>query len=114
MSFLHTVGRLVVTTTMPVLVTHAAHAKKPEKDADTLGTWRLTKVFDSADIASLTDQQAAALVGKVLIVRRDGVVINGEPCRAPELTHRRHDTAKYVSEGYHARVGGLGCLTSSR
>lgn len=41
-------------------------------------------------------------------MRRDGVVINGEPCRAPELTRRRHDAAKYVREGYHARVGGLG------
>ena len=108
MSFLPIVGRLAVMTTLSAFVAHTAHAKKPDKDADILGTWTLTKVLDSADIASLTDQQAAALVGTVLIVRRDGVVINGEPCRAPELTRRRHDAAKYVREGYHARVGGLG------
>jgi hypothetical protein len=108
MSVLPIAGRLVVMTTMFALVAHTAHAKKPEKDADILGTWTLTKVLDSADIASLTDQQAAALVGKVLVVRRDSVMFNGEPCRAPESTRRRHDAAKYVREGYHARVGGLG------
>lgn len=108
MSFLPIVGRLAVVTTLFAFVAHTAHAKKPEKDADILGTWTLTKVLDSADIASLTDQQAAALVGKVLVVRRDSVMFNGESCRAPELTRRRQDAAKYVREGYHARVGGLG------
>ena len=108
MSFFPIVGRLVVMTTLFAMAAHTAHAKKPDKDADILGTWTLTKVLDSADIASLTDQQAAALVGKVLVVRRDSVMFNGEPCRAPESTRRRHDAAKYVREGYHARVGGLG------
>ena len=108
MSFLSIVGRLAVMTTLFAFVAHTAHAKKPEKDADILGTWTLTRVLDSADIASLTDQQAAALVGKVLVVRRDSVMFNGELCRAPQLMRRRHDAAKYVREGYHARVGGLG------
>ena len=108
MSFFPIVGRLVVMTTLFAMAAHTAHAKKPDKDADILGTWTLTKVLDSADIASLTDQQAAALVGKVLVVRRDSVMFNGDPCRAPGLTRRRQDAAKYVREGYHARVGGLG------
>lgn len=108
MSFLDTSGRLLAAIALFALVTHTAQAKKPEKDADILGTWTLTKVLDSADVASLTDQQAAALVGKVMVVRRDSVMFNGEPCRAPELTRHREDTAKYVREGYHARVGYLG------
>jgi hypothetical protein len=108
MSFLDTSGRLLAAIALFSLVTHTAQAKKPEKDADILGTWTLTKVLDSADVASLTDQQAAALVGKVMVVRRDSVMFNGEPCRAPELTRHREDTAKYVREGYHARVGYLG------
>jgi len=108
MSFLHTSGRLLAAIALFALVTHAAQAKKPEKDADILGTWTLTKVLDSADVASLTDQQAAALVGKVMVVRRDSVMFNGEPCPAPELTRHREDAAKYVREGYHARVGYLG------
>lgn len=108
MSFLHTPGRLFAVTALSALALHAAQAKQPEKDADILGTWTLTKVLDSADVASLTDQQAAALVGKVMVVRRDSVMFNGEPCRAPELTRHREDAAKYMREGYHARVGNLG------
>lgn len=108
MSFLHVSGRLVAVTALFAFVAHTAHATKPEKDADILGTWTLTKVLDSADVASLTDQQAAALVGKVMVVRRDSVMFNGEPCRAPELTRHREDAAKYVREGYRARVGYLG------
>ena len=108
MSSLHTSGRLFALTALFALASHAAHAKQPEKDADILGTWTLTKVLDSADVASLTDQQAAALVGKVMVVRRDSVMFNGEPCRAPELTRHREDAAKYMREGYHARVGYLG------
>lgn len=108
MSLLHTSGRLVAVTALFALVSHTAWATKPSKDADILGTWTLTKVLDSADIASLTDQQAAALVGKVMVVRRESVMFNGEPCRAPELTRHREDAAKYMREGYHARVGYLG------
>jgi hypothetical protein len=107
MSFLHTSGRLWALTAIVALVAHTAQAKLPEKDADILGTWTLTKLLDSADVASLTDQQAAALVGKLMIVRRDSVVFNGEPCRAPELTRHREDAAKYMREGYHAPVGYL-------
>jgi hypothetical protein len=99
---------LLTVATILALGTHPAQATQPGKDADILGTWKLTKVLDSADIASLTDEQAAALVGKTMVVRRDGVVVDGEPCREPELTRHREDAAKYMREGYHARVGYLG------
>jgi hypothetical protein len=90
------------------LCASSAVASQPEKDADIVGTWTLTKVLDAADVASMDDKQAAALVGKTMVVRRDSVVFNGEPCRAPELTRHREPAAKYVREGYHARVGLLG------
>ena len=108
MSFLHIPTRVLTMTIMLALGAHTAQAKRPEKDAVILGTWTLTKVLDSADIASLTDQQAAALVGKTMVVRRDSVMFDGEPCRAPDLAGRREDAAKYMREGYHARVGYLG------
>lgn len=98
---------LVITTTLALGV-NKAEAKRPESDADILGTWTLVKVLDSADVASLNDRQAAALVGKTMVVRLDSVVFDGEPCRAPELTRHREDAARYVREGYHARVGYLG------
>jgi hypothetical protein len=97
-------------TTAALLFALTAHsaASQAIKDAEILGTWTLTKVLDSADMASIDDHQAAALVGKTMVVRRDGVVFDGEPCRAPELTRHREPAATYVREGYHARVGNLG------
>jgi len=81
---------------------HTAHAKKPEKDVDILGTWALTKVLDTADIFSLTDQQAVALVGKVLVVRHDSVIFSGEPYREPELNRRRHNVFSGIPAREHA------------
>jgi hypothetical protein len=108
MSVLRLPGRLLMVATMLALAAQPVQAKQPEKDADIFGTWTLTKVLDSADVASLTDEQAAALVGKTMVVRRDSVMFDGEPCREPELTRHREDAAKYMREGYHARVGYLG------
>jgi hypothetical protein len=108
MSFLRTATRLLTATAMLALVAHTAQANPPENEVPILGTWTLTKVLDSADIVSLTDQQAAALVGKTMVVRRDSVMFNGEPCRAPDLAGHTEAAAKYMREGYHARVGYLG------
>jgi hypothetical protein len=108
MSVLCISRHLLAVAIMFALAAPPAQAKQPGKDADILGTWTLTKVLDSADVASLTDQQAAALVGKTMEVRRDSVMVDGEPCREPELTRHREDAAKYMREGYHARVGYLG------
>jgi hypothetical protein len=108
MPFLRVSRNVLSAAVVFALVTHPVQAKRPKKDADILGTWTLTKVLDSADVASLTDEQAAALVGKTMVVQRDIVMFDGEPFRAPELTRHREDAAKFMREGYHARVGYLG------
>lgn len=108
MSFFRTCTGLPTAALIFAMASHSAVASQPEKEAEIFGTWRLTKVLDSADVASIDDKQAAALVGKTIVVRPDSVVFDGEPCRAPELTRHREPAAKYVREGYHARVGYLG------
>lgn len=108
MSYLHTSPSMLTAAFVLALFTHPSLASQPEKNAYIFGTWTLTKVLDSADVASMDDKQAAALVGKTMVVRRDSVVFDGEPCRAPELTRHREPAAKYVREGYHGRVGYLG------
>lgn len=100
--------RILIAGITLAFLCRSADAKHPEKDADILGTWTISKVLDAADVASLTDRQAAALIGKQIVVRRDGVMFNGEPYRAPDLTRHREPAAKFVREGYHARVGYLG------
>lgn len=47
-------------------------------------------------------------MGKTVLIRHDSVMVDSEPCRAPELTRHREDTARYMSNGYRARVGHLG------
>lgn len=89
MALLHTLKRLLTAAALLSLVAQSAEAKQLEKDADILGTWTITKVLDSADVASLTDQQAAALVGKNIVVRRDSVMFNGEPYLARKGSVRR-------------------------
>jgi hypothetical protein len=104
----HTARLLLAIIAILTLSAQPAQAKQPDKNADILGTWTLTKVLDSADVASLTEQQAADLVGKSVVVRRDSFMFNGEPYRAPSLTRHQEPTAKYMREGYHARIGYLG------
>lgn len=114
MSSFHSLPRLLRSTAkLSVLMTAffcvlPGYAGAGITDADILGTWKLTKVLDSADVASMGERGAAALLGKTLVVRRDSVSFAGEPCRPPELTRHREPTAQYIREGYHARVGMLG------
>jgi hypothetical protein len=84
-----------------------AYATEP-KNADILGTWKLTKVLDSAEITSMDDKEAALLVGKKLIVESDKISIAGETCDAPNFERHQEPAAKYVRENYHAPVGRLG------
>jgi hypothetical protein len=108
MTSIRTTARLLAAAAALALYAQSAVASQPEKDADIFGTWTLTKILDSADVASINDKQAAKLIGKTMVVRRDAVLFNGEPCRAPDLTRHHEPAAKYVREGYHARVGHLG------
>jgi hypothetical protein len=88
-----------------------AYAVEPE-NADILGTWKLTKVLDSAEITSMDDKEAAQLVGTTLVIQPDKVSIAGETCQAPDLERHREPAAKYVRENYHAPVGRLGLRDS--
>lgn len=91
----------------------AAHLPLPVNAAqpsnvDVLGTWTLTKVLDSAEIASMDDREAARLVDNTVVIEPAKILIAGETCDNPGFERRRESTAKYVRENYHAPVGRLG------
>jgi hypothetical protein len=78
-----------------------------------VGTWTLTKVLDSSQISSIDDAEAAALVGKTLVITPDKVTIAGESCRKPpKFTRHYEDAARYIRETAHAPVGRLGVPTT--
>ena len=78
------------------------------ESSDIIGTWKLTKVLDYAEITGMDDDEAAQLVGKTLEVRPGGIVLAGEPCPNDSLRQKRVDTVRYIRENYHAAVTHLG------
>jgi len=93
------------------LLLQPAHAATPDY-ADLLGSWKITKVLDSSDISALDDKQAAQLVGKTLVIKRDKVTLAGETCKEPEFEHHFEDTVRYLREEAHAASGKLGLPTT--
>lgn len=80
---------------------------------DLLGTWTLTKVLDSSEISSIDDAEAAALIGKTLVITADKVTVAGQSChKPPRFTRHYEDAARYIREEAHAPVGRLGIPTT--
>ena len=106
--------RALPCTTALIIITCAPLAVSAEPASDDLvGTWTLTKVLDSSEIASMHDAEAAALVGKTLVIAPDKVTVAGTSCRKPPtFTRHYEDSARYIRESAHAPVGRLGVPTT--
>lgn len=79
-----------------------------QSNDDVLGRWRIIKVLDSSDIAALTDDGAAQLVGKVLTVEPDKIALGGDVCKQPDFERHYENTVRYLREDAHAASGKLG------
>ncbi len=77
-------------------------------NADILGRWRLTKVLDAADIASMSDKQARALIGKTVVVSKDKFVFNGEACGSPTYERSVDYLARSFREQGHVSSANMG------
>lgn len=104
------VHALTLTATLSIIACVPRPVLAAEQDnTDLVGTWTLTKVLDSSGISSIDDKQAAALVGKTLVITPEKVTVAGESCRrAPKFTRHYEDAAQYIRESAHAPVGRLG------
>ncbi len=92
-------------------ISAAALANEPNQN-DLLGTWTITKVLDSSEISSIGDAEAAALLGKNLVIAPEKITVAGKRCRKPPtFTRHYEDAAQYVRETAHAPVGRLGIPT---
>lgn len=111
MSYLRLVNRpraLSVTAAVTLAAITFVTAQAVEPNGDILGRWRLIKVLDSSEIASLDDKQAARLVGKALVIDRARIALAGETCEDPEFERHYEDTVRYLREEAHAASGRLG------
>jgi len=99
---------VLIHTCAPLIATASEPATK-----DLIGTWTLTKVLDSSEISSIDEKEAAALVGKTMVIAPDKITVAGVSCRKPPtFTRHYEDAARYVRESAHAPVGRLGIPTT--
>lgn len=75
---------------------------------DIYGRWTLTKVLDSAAIASMNDRQASRLVGKQLLIEPDRLSFNGRICRQPGYQRSVEDLARSFREQGHVSANKMG------
>ncbi|WP_070221419.1 MULTISPECIES: hypothetical protein [unclassified Janthinobacterium] len=68
----------------------------------------MTKVIDAADIASMSDRQARALIGKTVAVTKDKFVFNGGACASPSYERSVNDLARSFREQGHVSSANMG------
>lgn len=88
---------------LPALPAHAT-----DEAHNVLGRWRFTAALDAAEIASLDEHEAAALVGKVFTISKKRVAFGSRNCGAPELDVERVEPNLYLREQAHASGKNLG------
>ncbi len=93
----------------PMSAWSAGSAEQPaEANADIYGTWRLTKVLESADIAAMSDRQAKAMVGKEVLIAKDRFAIGNRTCKRPTYDRSVDDLAKSFREEGHVSSANMG------
>jgi hypothetical protein len=99
---------LIIVTCAPLMAMAAERGND-----DLVGIWTLAKVLDSSEITSIDEAEAAALVGKTLVIAPDKVTFAGQRCKKPpRFIHHYEDAARYIRETAHAPVGRLGVPTT--
>ena len=99
---------LSVATAFTIAASPLLPVQASEQNDDIIGRWKLTKVLDSSQISALDDKEAARLVGKTLVIRKDKVSLAGESCEDPEFERHYEDTVRYLREEAHSASGRLG------
>lgn len=89
-----------------LLLTPPAHASDAAHSV--LGRWRFTAALDGAEISSLDEREAAALVGHVFTISKKRVAFGNRDCGAPELEVERVEPDAYLREQAHASAAKLG------
>lgn len=79
-----------------------------ETNADVIGNWKIVKVLDSSEIASLSDRQARQLVGRLLKISGDKLEFAGRVCKKPDFERTQEKPVRYFRESAHASSAKLG------
>lgn len=76
----------------------SSFSQAAERDGSVIGDWRLIKVLDSVDVTSLDDEGANKLLGKVMMIRKDGARFENYKCQAPDFEGARVEPNMYLEK----------------
>ncbi|UTY60470.1 hypothetical protein [Massilia sp. erpn] len=82
-----------------LLLSLAAHAQ--QADHKLVGTWKITAVLDSQDTTSLSNEDAAKLVGKTLLIEPQHVRFDDADCKNASFKVTRHRFYSYFIKQYN-------------
>jgi hypothetical protein len=82
-----------------------AFAKDP--NADIYGEWKLVELTGGADIISVSDKQARALVGRKLFISPERFEFNGKKCMYPEYKRSTDETVSHFRREWAADSSDL-------
>ncbi|AKU21903.1 hypothetical protein [Massilia sp. NR 4-1] len=82
-----------------LLLSLAAHAQ--QADHKLVGTWKITAVLDSQDTTSLSNEDAAKLVGKTLLIESRHVRFDDADCKNASFKVARHRFYSYFIKQYN-------------
>lgn len=83
-----------------------AFAKDP--NADIYGNWKLVELTGGADVISVSDEQARALVGRTLLISPERFEFNGKKCMYPEYKRSTYETVSHFRREWAADSSDLG------
>lgn len=84
----------LVAVTVGLVTCMPLKAAQPGEKA--IGDWKFTSVLDNVEIASIDDEQAKKLLGRVMTIRKDGTRFGDQACGAPSLQVERVEPNIYV------------------
>jgi hypothetical protein len=76
--------------------------------AEVIGKWKFTSVLDATEIASIDEQQARKLIGKTMIILKDGARFGNEVCGAASFETKRVEPKLYLREEANITSSNLG------
>lgn len=77
-------------------------------DYSVVGKWKLIAALDSAEIASLDEDEAQRLVGRTLKISKKQLQFGKRVCSMPDFEAERVEPRLYLRERYHADGTRLG------
>lgn len=76
-------------------------------DLSVLGKWKIAAALDSAEIASLDENEAQRLVGYIFTINKENFVFEKLDCGSPSFEAQRVEPGLFLRDQFHASAEKL-------